>query len=98
LPPEGAPGFAILHDYLGLLVGDDSLDLEAIGRSLPAVGNESADHLDPVLMRPPGSGEHGPAGAITPADASASYPAEGIEHDRSDPHDRIVTTHHDLDI
>jgi hypothetical protein len=98
LPPEGDPGFASLHDYLGLLVGDDSLDLEAIGRSLPPAGNESADHLDPVLMRPPGSGEHGPAGAITPPDASASYSAEGIEHDRSDAHEGIVTTHHDLDI
>jgi hypothetical protein len=49
-------------------------------------------------MRPPGSAEHGPAGAITPPDASASYPAEGIEHDGSDAHDRIVTTLHDLDI
>jgi hypothetical protein len=99
LPPAGDPEAGILDDYLGLLAGDDILDLEAIGRSLPHPGNhQNADdyHLDPALARPPGLGEQRSAGPITPPDTSPSHPAEGTEHDQSD--DAIVTMLHDLDI
>jgi hypothetical protein len=96
--PLPMPGPGVLDGYLGLALADDLLDLEAIGRSLSFDDQRpDDDHLDPVLMRPPGLGEREAAGPIAPPDPSSSDPSHGAEHDQSDAQDSILSALHELD-